>query len=83
MTADQSERPTTQQQIDEVRLVVVNRNAWLARRAEVIALGKSVPPDTGCTAATLPGLEAAVRTLEWVRDHADALREMAQVGDAA
>lgn len=69
-----ADRPSIQQQIDEVRLVIINRNAWLDRRAELITSGKKVPPDTGCTAATIPGLEAALRTLEWVRDHADELR---------
>ncbi|WP_342163042.1 hypothetical protein [Methylobacterium sp. SD21] len=64
-----SERVGIEEQITELSLVIVNRKAWLQRREDLIQQGKKVPPDTGCTAATLPGLEAAVRTLEWVRDH--------------
>ena len=77
-----ADRVALDEQINEVRLVIVNRRAWLDRRESLIASGKKVPPDTGCTAATMPGLEAALRTLEWVRDHADSLRGQAQVGDA-
>ncbi|MFC6792714.1 hypothetical protein ACFQE0_26040 [Methylobacterium komagatae] len=64
-----SERVSIDEQISEVSLVIVNRKAWLGRREELTRQGKTLPPDTGCTAATLPGLEAALRTLEWVRDH--------------
>lgn len=78
-----SQHVSLQEQIDEVRLVIVNRNAWLERRAVLISQGKTVPPDTGCTAATIAGLEAAVRTLEWMRDNADALRAVVRRGEAA
>lgn len=63
-----------QQQIDEVRLVVINRKAWLARRAELQRMGKTVPADTGCTAETIPGLEAAILSLEFLRDNYDEIR---------
>lgn len=78
-----NERIAIAEQIQELGLVIINRRAWLQRRADLIAQGKRVPPDTGCTEATMPGLEAALRTLEWVRDHADTLRQQANDEEAA
>lgn len=78
-----AERIPIQAQIDEVLGCYVNRQAWLDRRAALIAQGKTVPPDTGCVLASQPGLDAAVRTLEWVRDNADALRAIRQPDEAA
>ena len=70
------EYPTLQQQVDEIRGVIVNREAWLNRRAEMISNGKSVPPDTGCTASSLPGLRAALTSLEFLRDNMDEIRTL-------
>ena len=68
--------PTLQQQIDEIEGVIVNREAWGERRSELQRAGKTVPPDTGCTAASLPGLRAAKTSLEFLRDNMDEIRTL-------
>ncbi|MBP1180011.1 hypothetical protein [Methylobacterium sp. PvR107] len=68
--------PTLQQQIDEIQGVIVNRQAWIDRRTELQREGKTVPPDTGCTAASLPGLRAAMTSLEFLRDNMDEIRTL-------
>lgn len=70
------EYPTLQQQVDEIQGVIVNREAWLNRRAELQRSGKAVPADTGCTAASLPGLRAAMTSLEFLRDNMDEIRTL-------
>lgn len=70
------EYPTLQQQIDEIEGVIVNRVAWVEHRAQLQRSGKAVPPDTGCTAASLPGLRAAKTSLEFLRDNMDEIRTL-------
>lgn len=66
--------PTIEQQIREVEAVYLSREAQIRQRQSAISAGKTVPPDTGCITSSMPSLEAALRTLRWVRDHRDALR---------
>jgi hypothetical protein len=72
--------PTIDQQIREVEAVYLSREAQVRQRQAAISSGKSVPPDTGCITSSLPTLEAALRTLCWVRDHRDSLRAIATEG---
>lgn len=66
--------PTIEQQIREVEAVYLSREAQVRQRLEAVNSGRSVPPDTGCITSSLPTLDAALRTLRWVRDHRDELR---------
>jgi hypothetical protein len=69
-----AERVTIEQQIREVEGIRLSREAQIRQRQAAINAGKAVPPDTGCITSSMPILEAALRTLCWVRDHADVLR---------
>lgn len=71
------ERPTIQQQINEVQCCLVSIRSAVA--AWETASEKHRGVETGCCRSKIEPLQAAVRTLEWVRDHADTLR---QVGSA-
>lgn len=66
--------PTIEQQIREVEAVYLSREAQVRQRLQAINSGRAVPPDTGCITSSLSTLEAALRTLRWVRDHRDELR---------
>lgn len=71
-----SDRPNIQQQIDEVRTCLVSIK-------HAIEAWERVPekvrrPDTGCNRSKIEPLQAAVKTLEWVRDHSDAIRDAEQ-----
>jgi hypothetical protein len=66
--------PTIDQQIREVEAVYLSRQAQVRQREAAIAAKRAVPPDTGCITSSLPTLEAALRTLCWVRDHRDELK---------
>lgn len=68
--------PTIEQQIREIEAVYLSREAQVRQRLQAINSGRSVPPDTGCITSSLPTLDAALRTLRWVRDHRNELREL-------
>lgn len=66
-----TEPVTIQQQIDEVQCCLVSIRSVLAAWERAPAKHRGV--ETGCCRSKIEPLQAAVRTLEWVRDHADAL----------
>ncbi|CAO4138075.1 hypothetical protein [Methylorubrum extorquens] len=67
------ERPTIQQQIDEVQCCFLSIRS--AVEAWQLAPEKHRSVETGACRSKLEPLEAAVRTLEWVRDNAEQLRQ--------
>lgn len=75
--------PTIEQQIREIEAVYLSREAQIRQRTAALNAGKNVPPDTGCIMSSLPLLEAALKTLCWVRDHRDAIRSAAAEGRGA
>lgn len=75
--------PTIDQQIREVEAVYLSREAQVRQRNEAIRAGRQVPPDTGCITSSLPTLQAALRTLCWVRDHRSALLAVAEARAAS
>lgn len=74
-------RPTLQQQIDEVECCALTAEARARIKAQTLAGGRPYTPDTGCTASGAASLRAAVETLTWVRDHAEAIRAVVRGGE--
>ncbi|UMY19104.1 hypothetical protein MMB17_07345 [Methylobacterium organophilum] len=70
------ERPTIQQQIDEVRGCFVSIRSAVEAWQRAPERHRSV--ETGACRSKLGPLEAAVRTLEWVRDNAEQLRQRSE-----
>jgi hypothetical protein len=68
------ERYTIQQQIEEVECCLLSIEA--AVRAWERAPESKRAAETGCCRSKIEPLRAALRTLEWVRDNADALRQL-------
>jgi hypothetical protein len=71
-----TDRPSLQQQVDEVTACFLSRKAAVRQRRDAMSRGKPVPPDTGCNESGLPCMEAAIVSLEWLRDHQDIVREV-------
>ncbi len=74
--------PTIEQQIREIEAVYLSREAQIRQRTAAINAGKNVPPDW-LHNISLPLLEAALKTLRWVRDHRDVIRSVATDGRSA
>ena len=75
-----TERVTIQQQIDEVRCCRLSMESAVA--AWRLAPAKHRGVETGCCQSKIEPLRQAERTLEWVRDNAEALRAGALSGAA-
>ena len=69
-----TERSTLQQQIDEVECCRLSIKS--AVEAWQVAPEKRRGVETGCARSKLEPLQAAVRSLEWLRDHQDIVREV-------
>lgn len=67
-----SERPTIQQQIDEVRCCLLSIQSAVAAWEKAPESHRGV--ETGACRSKIEPLQAAARTLELVRDHADGFR---------
>lgn len=72
-----ADRPTIQQQIDEVQCCFLSIRSAVEAWQRAPEQRRSV--ETGACRSKLAPLQAAVRTLEWVRDNAEHLRQ-AQAG---
>ena len=68
-------RPTIEQQIDEVRCCLLSMQSAVTAWERAPERHRSV--ETGCCRSKIEPLQAAVRTLEWVRDNAESLRQAA------
>ena len=74
-----AERPTIQQQIDEVQCCFLSIRSAVEAWQRAPERFRSV--ETGACRSKLAPLEAAIRTLEWVRDNAEQLRQARGAAD--
>lgn len=71
-----SKKVSIDEQITALEIIIVNRRGFIHTLEGLVSKKKREPVELEIAERPLPGLEAALRTLKWVRDNKDAIKKV-------